>query len=148
MAQKEAMHLVVDFMEQGLEADFAGMVDILATMTSSRLADRRPILHRIGTKFQVIAEMKLDEWERLHKRVEDAYNEACAVVNNDPNLVEEPTKEDKDDVVRIWQTLRDKLDRLGQFHNCEGITGDWWLIDSFHYRILAPTLAKWSLLGG
>jgi len=144
--QKEAFHLVVGFMGQGLEADLGGLNDMLATMTSSRLADRRQILHGIGTKFQRVADMKLYEWDRLHQVVEDAYNEACALVNHDPDLVEEPTQEQKDNAVRTWKNLRERQDRLGQFFNCEDITGRSWFMDEFHYRVLRPTFAKWMRL--
>ena len=146
--QKEAFHLVVAFLEDGLEADLGGMVDVLAVMTASRLADRRPMLHEIGAKFQRIAVMKLDQWWLLHNRVDDAYYEALAVVNNDPNLAEELTQENKDDAVRTWKALRDEMHQVeGFFDCCKDITGrEWTDIDEFYDRVLMPTFAKWMRL--
>ena len=145
--QKEAFHLVAFFLEDGLEADLGGMVDVLALMTTSRLADRRPMLHGIGAKFQRIAVMKLDQWWLLHKRVDDADNELLAVVNNDPNLAQRPTQADKDDAMRTWKALRDEMDLAGQFFDCcKDITGREWDIDEFYDRVLMPTFAKWMRL--
>jgi hypothetical protein len=152
--QKEAFHLVAFFLEDGLEADLGGMVDVLALMTTSRLADRRPMLHGIGAKFQRIAVMKLDRWWLLQKRFDDAYNELAAVANNDPNLAQRPTQVDWVDAMLICKALRDEMDQVGQFFDCRkditgrewDITGREWDIDEFHDRVLMPTFAKWMRL--
>ena len=121
--QKEAFHLVVAFLEDGLEADLGGMVDVLAVMTTSRLADRRPTLHGIGAKFHRIAVMKLDQWWLLHKRVDDAFYELLAMVN-DPDLAQMPTEADKDDAERIWKALCDEMHQVERFFDCcKDITG-------------------------
>ena len=145
--QKEAFHVVAAFLEDGLEADLGGMVDVLALMTTSRLADRRPMLHGIGAKFQRIAVMKLDRWWLLQKRFDDAYNELAAVANNDPNLAQRPTQVDWVDAMLICKALRDEMDQVGQFFDCrKDITEREWDIDEFHDRVLMPTFAKWMRL--
>ena len=145
--QKEAFHLVTAFLEDGLEADLGGLVDVLAVMTTSRLADRRPMLHGIGTKFQRIADMKLDEWMTLYNRVDDARNEVLALVNNDPDLEQVPTQADRDDAERTWKVLRNEMDQVEQFFDCcKDITGRWLFPFEFHDRVLTPTFAKWMRL--
>ena len=145
--QKEAFHLVVAFLEDGLEADLGGMVDVLAVMTASRLADRRPMLHEIGAKFQRIAVMKLDRWWLLQKRVDDADNEYAAMENNDLVFERRPTIVDVVKAMVRAHTLREEMDRVGQFFDCrKDITGREWDIDEFHDRVLMPTFAKWMRL--
>ena len=145
--QKEAFHLVAFFLEDGLEADLGGMVDVLALMTTSRLADRRPMLHGIGAKFQRIAVMKLDRWWLLKNRFDDADNELAAVEHNDPDLEQRPTQADWVDAFCNWKALRDEMDQVGQFFDCyKDITGREWDIDGFHDRVLMPTFAKWMRL--
>ena len=123
--QKEAFHVVAAFLEEGLEADLGGLVDVLTMMTTSRLADRRPMLRGIGMKFQHIADTKLDRWLLLQKRVDDADNES---------------------MVRA-QLLREEMDRVGKFFDCcKDITGEMWFPLKFHDKVLTPTFAKWMRL--
>jgi len=123
--QKEAFHVVAAFLEEGLEADLGGLVDVLTMMTTSRLADRRPMLRGIGMKFQHIADTKLDRWLLLQKRVDDADNET---------------------MVRA-QLLREEMDRVGKFFDCcKDITGERWFPLTFHVKVLTPTFAKWMRL--
>ena len=123
--QKEAFHVVAAFLEEGLEADLGGLVDVLTMMTTSRLADRRPMLRGIGMKFQHIADTKLDRWLLLQKRVDDADNET---------------------MVRA-QLLREEMDRVGKFFDCcKDITGEMWFPLTFHDKVLTPTFAKWMRL--
>ena len=123
--QKEAFHVVAAFLEEGLEADLGGLVDVLTMMTTSRLADRRPMLRGIGMKFQHIADTKLDRWLLLQKRVDDADNET---------------------MVRA-QLLREEMDRVGKFFDCcKDITGEMWFPLTFHVKVLTPTFAKWMRL--
>jgi len=120
--QKEAFHVVAAFLEEGLEADLGGLVDVLTMMTTSRLADRRPMLRGIGMKFQHIADTKLDRWLLLQKRVDDADNEYA-------------------------QLLREEMDRVGKFFDCcKDITGERWFPPTFHVKVLTPTFAKWMRL--
>ena len=122
--QKEAFHVVAAFLEEGLEADLGGLVDVLTMMTTSRLADRRPMLRGIGMKFQHIADTKLDRWLLLQKRVDDADNEYAAP-----------------------QLLREEMDRVGKFFDCcKDITGERWFPLTFHVKVLTPTFAKWMRL--
>ena len=140
--QKEAFHVVAAFLEEGLEADLGGLVDVLTMMTTSRLADRRPMLRGIGMKFQRIADTKLDAWITLQNATASAYNEACAVI-----AARQLTEEDRDDTVDTWNTLHDEWDRVGEFFDCcKDITGRWWDINEFHDRVLTPTFAKWMRL--
>jgi len=112
-------------LEEGLEADLGGLVDVLTMMTTSRLADRRPMLRGIGMKFQHIADTKLDRWLLLQKRVDDADNET---------------------MVRA-QLLREEMDRVGKFFDCcKDITGEMWFPLTFHDKVLTPTFAKWMRL--
>ena len=105
------------------------------------------MLHGIGTKFQRIADTKLDEWMTLYNRVDDARNEALALVNNDPDLEQVPTQADKDDAERTWKVLRDEMDQVEQFFDCcKDITGRWWHFNEFYDRALKPTFAKWMRL--
>ena len=53
--QKEAFQLVIGFMMEGLDTKLGGMVDILATMATSRDERRRLVLHGIGIKYQTVA---------------------------------------------------------------------------------------------
>ena len=53
--QKEAFQLVIGFMMEGLDTNLGGMVDILATMATSRDERRRLVLHGIGVKYQTVA---------------------------------------------------------------------------------------------
>ena len=145
--QKEAFHLVATFLEDGLEADLGGMVDVLAVMTTSRLADRRPMLHGIGAKFQRIAVMKLDRWRLLKNRFDDADNELAAVEHNDPNLAWRPTQADWVDAFCTWKALRDEMHQVEKFFDCcKDITGRWFFPFEFHDRVLTPTFAKWMRL--
>jgi len=124
-----------------------GLVDVLTMMTTSRLADRRPMLRGIGMKFQRIADTKLDAWMTLQKRVDDANNELAALENNDLPFELKPSIVVVVKAMVRAQLLREEMDRVGQFFDCcKDITGEMWFPLTFHDKVLTPTFAKWMRL--
>ena len=145
--QKEAFHVVAAFLEEGLEADLGGLVDVLTMMTTSRLADRRPMLRGIGMKFQHIADTKLDRWLLLQKRVDDADNEYAALVDNDVPFALKPSIYVVVEAMVRAALLREEMNRAGKFFDCcKKITGEMWFPLTFHDKVLTPTFAKWMRL--
>jgi hypothetical protein len=146
--QKEAFHLVVAFLEEGVEVGgLQGLTDIVATLGTAKLQDRQVILRRIGLTYGAVAAAKNSEWWWWENRAADACNEFLAVMNNDPDLEEEPTQEARDSATHRWITLSDQSDRVAKASKeWLGQIGEEGMHFCELYAIVEPTLAKWASL--
>jgi len=154
--QKEAFHLVIAFLEEGVEAGLGGLVDIVATLGTAKLQDRRVILQQIGRKYkavlasQMVEHISNTEWsmffvsqvkqlallvraERLQLGYNDPYTELAKAL-----------REEIDSAEYVMLKVAEHSRWFGQELIPDG--GTHGSLDEFCNRVLTPTFAKWMRL--
>ena len=153
--QKEAFHLVVAFLEEGVEAGWGGLVDIAATLGTAKLQDRRVILQQIGRKYkavlarQMVEHISITEWSMYAvsgvKRLELLVRAEQLQWGYDPYTeLFKALREENDFAERAALKVAEHSRWFGQELIPDG--GTHGSLDEFCNRVLAPTFVKWMLL--